>query len=117
MYFEGRELSSFSEPVTHHQLKVGEVYFIVGFIDDHMHVPTMEAYVFIGRNLQPEDHAEYYFQDFSSHKAGITYDSSSPDDAAEFLSQSEDELGLIFDYEYALNELLKCSLRRKQAGK
>jgi hypothetical protein len=114
MYFEGRDLNAFSEPVSSGQLKTGQVYFLVGFIDDKMLVPMLEAYVFIGRNLKPQDQDRLYFQTFVSHKQGLTWSSSSPDDGHEFLCQPEDQLGMLFEYEHALNELLKCSLRRKK---
>lgn len=114
MYFERRDLNSFSEPVSSDQLKMGQVYFLVGFIDDKMLVPMLEAYVFIGRNLEPQDQDRLYFQTFASHKQGMTWSTSSPDDGQEFLCQPEDQLGMLFEYEHALNELLKCSLRRKK---
>jgi hypothetical protein len=114
MYFEGRELHSYSEPVSLDRLKVGQVYFLVGFIDDKMLVPMFDAYVFIGRDLEPEDQGQLYFQTFASHKQGLTWSSSTADDGQEFLCQPENQLGMLFEYEHALNELLKCSLRRSK---
>lgn len=47
---------------------------------------------------------------------GVRYDSVTADDAAVFECGSEKELGHVFDYEHALNQLLACSLRRKNAA-
>lgn len=112
MYFEGRELTSYSQPVSHDQLIVGEVYYVVGFMDQK--VVMLEAYKFIGRNLHPEDQNRFYFQTYASYKQGLRYSTSASDeDMLEFLCQPQDQLGMMFEFEHALNELLKFSMRTR----
>jgi hypothetical protein len=66
--------------------------------------------VFIGRNLEPDDENELYFQDFESYKHGIRFDSSTADDEAIFETGAEKH---IFEYERALDLLMSCALRRR----
>jgi len=116
VYFEGRQLTEYAEPVSSHDLREGQLYFAVNYIDDEMLIPTMETVVFIGRNLEPGDVGQVYFQDVESHREGVSFDPNTDDGAARFQCGSEDELGHIFDYEHALEELMRCSLRHKQRG-
>lgn len=113
MKFEGRELQAFAEPISAGELTKGEIYFAVNYIDDEMLIPRIETLVFLGKNLEPGDVGEAYFQDVSSHREGITYDSDSDAGIATFYSGAENELNHIFNYEHALEELMRCSLRRK----
>jgi len=114
MRFEARELKSYAEPVSVSELTVGNVYFAVQFIDSDMLIPELEALVFIGRDLVPNDALSLYFQDAGSYRHGIRFDSAK-DDEATFYKQTEDEIQHIFEYEQALDILLTCSLRRQQA--
>jgi hypothetical protein len=70
--------------------------------------------VFVGQNLEPEDNGRVYFQDLESFSAGVRHDTSTEDDGAVFYAQQEKHLNHIFQYENALNELLRCSLRRQK---
>lgn len=114
MHFEGRELKEYAEPVSANELREGEVYFAVNYVDDEMLVPTMETIVFIGRNLEKGDEGQVYFQDIESQRAGVSYDCESDDGPARFECGSEHELNHIFDYEHALEVLMRCSLRRQK---
>jgi hypothetical protein len=114
MRFEERELKSYAEPVTASLLKEGEVYFSVLFADEDMLIPIMETWVFAGRRLDPEDTEGYlYFQDIESHRQGIRYASATPDNAS-FRVATEENVNHIFEYEHALDQLMKCSLRRRK---
>lgn len=113
MYFKGRELKSYAEPVSSSELREANVYFAVNFVDDEMLIPKMETLVFVGRNLEPDDVGKVYFQDVESYREGVRYGSHSQDEWAMFETGSENELGHIFDYEKALEVLMWCSLRRK----
>jgi hypothetical protein len=117
MRFEERELKPYAEPISASELKEGLVYFSVTFIDDDMLIPLVETLVFIGRDLEPGDSGQVYFQDIGSHHRGIRYGATTEDDYANFLVGSENELGHLFDYEHALDLLMKCSLRRRKAGR
>ena len=116
MYFDGRELKPYAEPVSSNELQEGAVYFAVNYVDEEMLIPLMETLVFIGRNLEPGDVGMVYFQDVESYREGVRYDSDSEDELAKFETGSEKELGHIFHYEPALEVLMHCSLRRKEAG-
>lgn len=116
MYFDGRELNEYAEPVSSSDLQEGAVYFAINYTDDGMLVPVIETLVFIGKNLEPDDVGEAYFQDVVSYRDGVPYRWDSDDGIATFYSGPENELKHIFKYEHALNELMRCSLRRRDAG-
>jgi hypothetical protein len=113
MRFEARELKPHAEPVLAAQLKIGKVYFAVQFIDAEMLVPQLEALVFVGAGLLPNDADSVYFQDVESHKQGIRFESMK-DDEAVIYKQAANEIQHIFEYEQAIDVLLVCSLRRKE---
>src|SRR6266568_7075214 len=110
MHFDARELKPYAKPVTNDQLKEGEVYFTVNYVDDDMLIPIIETIVFIGRNLEPDDVGQVYFQDVESFREGVPYSWDSDDGRAKFQTGSENEIGHIFDFEQALNALMRCSL-------
>ncbi|MGH9957713.1 MAG: hypothetical protein ACREBC_11390 [Pyrinomonadaceae bacterium] len=95
MYFEGRELKPYAEPVSSSELREGEIYFAVNFVDSEMLIPMMETLVFIGRNLKPGDKGNVYFQDIESYREGVRYSSASDEDIAKFEFGSENEVGHI----------------------
>ena len=115
-YFEGRELKSYAEPITSDELREGEIYFFVNFVDESLLIPTMTTVVFVGRNLEEGDENQVYFQDIESYMSGVRYDTAAADNPAVFECGAENELGHVFDYEHALDQLLACSLRRKRAA-
>ncbi len=115
MRFEERELPSYAQPVSSADLKEGTVYFTVNYIDDDLLIPTVETIVFIGRDLQPGDSGRVYFQDIDSYGRGVRYESATAEDYVQFSTGSENELSHIFEYDRALEELMKCSLRRRRA--
>ena len=114
--FESRQLKPYSEPLPAGALRVGAVYFSVGFVDD-MVVPIVETLVYLGRDLAPGDAGQLWFQDVESYRGGVRYPGH--DDhkgAAKFIRTPETDGGRVFDYEHALNELLRCSLLRRERG-
>jgi hypothetical protein len=112
MHFEGRELKLFAQPVSQADLNEGSIYFSVNYVDEDMRIPLMDALVFVGRNLEPGDVGKVYFQDVHSYRDGIRYGSVTEDQPAVFDVGAENETGHIFEFEDAVDELLKCSLRR-----
>lgn len=44
-YFEGRELTSYAEPITSDELREGEVYFFVNYVDEALLIPTITTVV------------------------------------------------------------------------
>jgi hypothetical protein len=115
MRFE-RELPKHAEPVTAPELQEGAVYFFLNYADHELLIPALEALVFIGRDLEPGDNRQVYFQDIESYRRGIRYGMASEADDAQFSAGSEDQLGHIFEFERALDELLRCFLRRERVG-
>ena len=113
MYFEGRDLKSYAEPVSSSELNEGEVYFALNYSDSEMLAPVIETLVFIGRNLEHEDKNEAYFQDLISFEKGVTYNWESREETGTFYSSSANALKHIFSFEQLLNELMKCSIRRR----
>jgi hypothetical protein len=117
MLFESRELNSYAEPVLAADLRVGEVYFIVQYVDDKLCVPIISPLIFLGNNLTAGDIDLLYFQDYESHAAGIRHESAREEEAVAFHVYSSNELNHIFEYERALDQLMKCSLRRRALRK
>ncbi len=115
MRFEERELTPYAEPITASKLKVGTIYFSLEYVDEDMLIPTMQTVVFVGRNLETGERGHVYFQDIDSYREGVRYDSTTEETPANFYKGSENEVGHIFEFESALNELMKCALRRRKA--
>jgi len=113
MIFEARELKRHSEPIAVEDLKEGSVYFAVNFLDKALLIPTMEPVVFVGRDREPGDTDRFYFQDAESYREGIRYESADEEDDPTFYTGAAPNH--IFDYERALDCLLVCSLRRRNA--
>ncbi len=113
--FEARELKSAAEPVSVDELREGSIYFLVSFADEEMLIPTMETVVYIGEDLEPGDQDQVYFQDIDSYNRGIRYGHEGDGHCALFQTGSRNELGHVFTFEHALDELLACSLRRRKA--
>lgn len=113
--FPERQLQPFAEPVSSDVLVTGEVYFAVTYVDDAMEIPIIETFVFIGIDLEHETNGTLYFQDVESHRAGILFGATETDKDANFFVCAPDQLKSTFRFENALDELMRCSLRR--AGK
>jgi hypothetical protein len=114
MRFEARDLKPYAEPVPDEDLVVGTTYVSVSFLDPDMLVPELRPVVFIGRDL--DEHARgNCFQDYESYRAGVRFDSAEsegqlePGTAARFDCGNFD----VCDYEHALDDLLRCSIRRR----
>ena len=112
MRFEGRDLKPYAEPVSTETLREGSVYFCVGFADDAMLIPQMETLVFLGKNLERESEERYYFQDIGSYQASGPLDPTRRDQQATFFKCSARELSGIYEFEPAIEILMRCSLRR-----
>jgi hypothetical protein len=80
-----------------------------------MIVPQMKTLVFVGINLEKEDIDSFYFQDADSYKEGIRLDSTNSESYATFFKCTSYELNGIYDFEHALEVLMRCSLRRRES--
>jgi hypothetical protein len=76
MRFEARELKPDPEPVLPENLRKGEIYFAVLFLDDDGVIPTLEPRIFIGRDLEGGGESQLYFQEFDSYKRGVRFESA-----------------------------------------
>lgn len=113
MRFEARELTEHSEPVSATSLKEGVVYWSIQYADEDLLIPLMETLVFVGKNLDGNEPDLLYFQDVESYRQGIRH-GSSDEGKAKFHLRREKKVRYIFEFEQALNELMKCSLRRRK---
>ena len=97
-------------------LPEGETYFAVHFLDDQMLVPELDPLVFIGRNLEPGDFGRLYFQDADSYRSGNRYGKRGDrKDGGEIkIHVVEENTPFVLEFERALDELLRCSLRREE---
>jgi hypothetical protein len=111
MYFEGRELNPYAEPVSPDELKQGEVYFAVSFVDDSMLIPILIPTVFVGKDLDPEQPG-LYFQDIDSYGSGVRFGTTGTETEATFDIGAEKHT---FEYEKALDVLMQCALRRRKS--
>ena len=110
--FEARELAPYPEPISAPQLQGGSIYFILNYVDDEMLIPVMETVVFVGRDLKAGDSGLVYLQDIDSYMEGIRYDTPAESNYGTFHTRRDDLLSDIFEYERALEELMRCSIRR-----
>ena len=113
LYFEARRLSAGSDPVQAEALVDGHVYFAVRYVDENMLIPIVETLVFIGRNLEPDDVGRLYFQDVRFYQAGREYQAGDRRGDLGIEVYFEGSTNALFEYGRALDELLRCSLRRR----
>ena len=117
IHFEGRDVNPWAEYVDARDLIAGETYFAVHFVDEQMLVPELRPLVFIGVDLEIADSGTLYFQDASSHVAGLRYGSTFVGSAAEAcegiqVHTVKKETPLVLTFERALDVLLRCSVAR-----
>lgn len=114
MLFEERELPLGSQNLSADELRVGAIYFAVNYFDRELLIPGIEPVVYIGKDLEPGDSGQVYFQDLDSYRDGVRYGAASGNEHARFFTGSELELGHLFDFDRALEELMRCSVRRRE---
>lgn len=119
MIFEARKLKPYIETVKPENLVEGEVYFSVSFVDDELLLPILFSLVFVGKNLDLEDKEKdtdnFYFQDLCSYSSGVRYDTVTEEEPATL--HTGDIVNSIQHYEQALDVLLSCSIRRREAAR
>lgn len=115
-HLESRELKPYAEPVRPDDLKEGNTYFAVTFLDYEMLTPRVESLVYIGRDLEAHDEkGKVYFQDAESFHEGLRFDCATAEDQGMFHVYPQDAIKHIFEYERALDVLMRCALRRRKA--
>ena len=113
MRFEERDLTTYAEPISAQVLKEGQVYFSVHYVDEDLLIPLVETLVFVGRYVSSEGANLLRFQDIGSYRQGMRFGSPDAEEAS-FQSSTESEVNHIFEYEHALDELMRCALRRRK---
>ena len=108
--FQARDLTPYGKYLQPSALVEGDTYFAVHFLDDQMLVPELDPLLFIGRNLEPSDSGRLYFQDAASYMSGIRYRDGSNAE----IHVVEENAPFVFEFERALDELLRCSFRRQR---
>lgn len=113
LYFEGRHLVEHAEPTSStRNLVVGQVYFSLNYLDSQMTIPLLEPVVFVGVDLEQNDQNQAYFQDADSYSQGVRHQSQNTEAPATFYCGPADAINHIFDFEHALEELMRCAIRR-----
>ena len=96
------------------ELQEGTVCFRLAYFDADLSVPSVEPVVYIGRNLEPGDEAVVYFQDCASYGKGVRFGALTLGvGAAIFESFDADGGTNILHFEQAVDELLRCAIRRR----
>ena len=114
MRFEARELNVYAEPIGATDLQKGDVYFSLQFADDKMLIPIVQPLIYLGSNLNEGDRDLFYLQDFESYSNGVRYSTHHGGTDSDFEVRGLSDLNHIFEYERALDSLMKCSLRRRE---
>ncbi len=111
-----RELKPYAEPVVLEKLITGNIYFAVQYSDRDLLIPIVRPLAYLGRNLDGASADIFYFQDFESFSMGVRYgrDFESKRDHFELCDLKGG--AYIFEFEKAVEELMKCGLRRGEAG-
>lgn len=109
----------YDESVRNGELREGEIYYQVTYLDDLTLVPMLLPYVFIGRDLSEGDEQQVYFQDATSYAAGIRFANVLDDDVdignAYIISGLPSDVH-VMEFEEALKALIKCELRRREVA-
>lgn len=114
MHFEERKIAPNAEPILEDSLKEGEVYFSVQYGENELLTPRMEPLVFAGEYVGSDGLSRLRFQDVWSYRKGVRHDSNDSSEAS-FQSARRGHTNHIFEYDRALDELMRCALRRKKA--
>jgi len=115
--FEARVLAPSAEYVKSSNLNEGQTYFMVAYVDRDLLIPQLEAVVFVGRDLEAGETGHVYFQDIDSYRNGVRMDD--PDieekdgDLKGYLHKFAEDVPAVFSFESAIDDLLRCYLRRK----
>jgi hypothetical protein len=81
MWFDGRELKPYIEPVGSDRLVVGEIYYRIGLIGNKQAAIYLSPHVYMGKNIFGDDQKIFlYFQDAESYLDGRRCDKESDSD-------------------------------------
>ena len=120
MRFEARDLAEYDSPMTASSLVVGGTYFIANFVDENLLIPCLQPVVYIGKGLPPAGlppakKRKYLFQDAPSYLNGLRISNDlSGDNSIELNIFVKSGLRNIYEFDAALDVLLRCSVRRSK---
>ena len=89
--FAATDLKPYAEPVPSEELRQGQVYLALQFVDEDLLVPVLQPLLFLGWNLDGDEPRVRFFQDYESFVAGVRYASRSETDSVYFEAYSEGE--------------------------
>ena len=78
--------------------------------------PLVETLVYLGINLENDEEENFYFQDYNSYRDGARIDDENNCYRGSIYSGPKDKKGTIshiFKFDKALEELMRCSLKRE----
>ena len=104
----GQGTHSSRRPVVPAELRVGEVYFELAYVDPDFLVPFLQPVVFLGKAIDGGDDDRLYFQDASSYFAH----GPDPGGDAQVVGRTEGQLNSIFKLSDAIEQLKECAARR-----
>ena len=105
------DLKPYAEPINEAQLEVGEIYFMLNFLDEYMLVPDLKTLVFLGQDVEGKKDGMLYFQDIHSYVRSGAYPKN-PLAQGDIYHCSAEQLSCIFSLEKATDELRRCAERR-----
>ncbi|GAA0695008.1 hypothetical protein ISN75_04425 [Dyella marensis] len=115
--FEKRELQQNAQHVDSDQLIAGTDYYMVSYAADDFSIPVMESLIFLGVNIvgeEEKDMSYLYFQDAESYRDGVRMNEKPESGTYNLYRFTPDQLDMIYEFERALDELLKCSIQRNK---
>ncbi|HKI87366.1 MAG TPA: hypothetical protein VKA53_11545 [Thermoanaerobaculia bacterium] len=114
MRFEAREIKPYIEPDPAEELEVGTVYFQLNYLNPDCLLPDITPWVYLGRDLNEGEDGALYFQDAASYRDGVRI--SDPDRREEAIFQlvQSDNQNVMYEFEKALEQLMRCSIRRQK---
>lgn len=111
--FPSTELPSYAEPASPDQMQVGCIYFALLYSDPDLLVPNLYPLMFLGHDLDGAPRNMRFFQHFDSYRDGVRYGRHAPEESECFEMYGPDAGKHIFDYEHAVQSLMRCALNRR----
>ncbi len=114
MQLPARQLPDYAEPVEENKLIVGQTYFSVQFLDEDLVIPIVEPVVYLGQSTSESTQDRRLQFQYARSCFSVECGNALAADEVVIFSQAASQCGHIFEFEQALDVLLRCSLRRAQ---
>ncbi len=114
MLFKSRDVNPNWDPLEADDLRVGGVYFSLGFADNSFHVPSLDTMVLVEVSERNGTRV-FLFQLATAYFSGISYDAAGEHEVPMLFEYDEDSLNSIFDFDGVLEQFLVCALHRQGA--